>query len=85
MVVGAVGQDLAGTRTWARARWTHLEVAHGRGGVGEEALAEGDLQTGFLHPLVQVIEGLVAGGQEEWGAGRRGRQGGGAEGKESAE
>jgi len=56
------GEDLVGTRTGARVRWTHLEVAHGRGRVGEEALAEGDLQTSFLHPLVQVIEGLVAGG-----------------------
>lgn len=76
-----------GPRTRVRVRWTHLEVPHGRGGVGEEALAEGDLQTGFLHPLVQVIEGLVASPQEGWGAGSGGGWGGAGreEGKESAE
>lgn len=69
---------------WPRSsRSTHLEVAHGDGGVGEEALAEGDLQAGFLHPLVQVIEGLGGGGGEgkettELGWGWGGQRGWGA-------
>lgn len=64
-------------------RWAHLEVAHRCGRVREEALAEGDLQAGFLHPLVQVIKGLVGGpagrGVGRQGAGRWG--GGGQKGK----